>query len=150
MRNRFLVDTNVLVYAYDRSEPKKQKIALDILDHLVRTQVGVLSTQILAEFFWIVSRRIPAPLSIEDASKQVNLFVQSWPVLSITHLIVIEATRGVMVHHLSYWDAQVWATARLNQVPMVLSEDFNDGSTIEGIRFANPFVKGFKLPMFQI
>lgn len=74
MKNRFLVDTNVLIYADERSESKKQKIAVDILDHLVRTQLGVLSTQILAEFFWIVSRWIPAPLTTEDAFKEASLF----------------------------------------------------------------------------
>ena len=147
MKSKLLIDTNILVYAYDRAEPGKQKKALKTLDRLVKIQVGVLSTQILAEFFWIVTRRISAPLTVEDASQQVNFLAQSWLILDITPLIVTEATRGVTMHHLSYRDAQVWATARLNQVPMILSEDFSEGHTIEGIQFANPFLKGFKLPM---
>ena len=48
-------------------------------------------------------------------------------------------------HHLSYWDAQIWATAKLNQIPVVFSEDFFDGQTTEGIRFMNPFSAKFQL-----
>lgn len=57
----------------------------------------------------------------------------------ITDLIVLEAARGVRDHATSFWDAQVWATAKLNQIPVVLSEDFASGSVIEGVRFENPF-----------
>jgi len=55
------------------------------------------------------------------------------------------AGRGVRDHKLSYYDAQVWATARLNQVPVVFSEDFRDGSILEGVRFVNPFSPKFLL-----
>jgi predicted nucleic acid-binding protein len=49
----------------------------------------------------------------------------------------------VIRYQLSYYDAQIWAVARLNRIPLVLSEDFSDGSVIEGVRFANPFADGF-------
>jgi predicted nucleic acid-binding protein len=57
----------------------------------------------------------------------------------------MEAGRGVRDHKLSYFDAQVWATARLNQVPVVFSEDFDDGSILGGVRFVNPFSQKFLL-----
>ena len=57
----------------------------------------------------------------------------------ITDFIVLEAARGVRDHVMSFWDAQVWATAKLNQIPVVFSEDFASGSVIEGVRFENPF-----------
>ena len=60
-------------------------------------------------------------------------------------MIVLEAARGVLDHNMSYYDAQVWASARLNQIPIIFSEDFNDGSVIEGVRFVNPFAGGFRL-----
>lgn len=63
----------------------------------------------------------------------------------LTPLIVLEAARGVRDHGLSYFDAQLWATARLNQVPLLLSEDFQDGCLLEGVRFLNPLVAGFDL-----
>lgn len=61
----------------------------------------------------------------------------------MTAAIVNEATVGVQQHHLSYWDAQLWATARLNQVAVVLSEDFASGSRRGGVRFVNPLQPGF-------
>jgi predicted nucleic acid-binding protein len=46
---------------------------------------------------------------------------------------------------MSFWDAQIWAAARLNQIPIIFSEDFNAGSAIEGVRFTNPFASGFQI-----
>ena len=60
-------------------------------------------------------------------------------------MIILEAARGVETHHLSFWDAQIWATARLNQIPIVFSEDFNTGASLEGVRFINPFATDFQI-----
>jgi predicted nucleic acid-binding protein len=138
-----LIDTNVLVYAYDRGEPRKQQRALDVLDRLVRTETGALSTQVLSEWFVTVTRKLQAPLSIADATERLGYLVQAWPVLNLSPMIVLEAARGVRDHQFSFWDAQIWATARLNQITLVLSEDFNVGATVEGVTFANPFADDF-------
>jgi len=145
MSDRVFVDTNVLVYAYDRSEPGKQQQALEVLDRLAVTGVGMISTQVLAEFFVAVTRKIPAPLSVAEAYERVKNYLQSWAVVDLTGMIVLEAARGVRDHQFSFWDAQIWATARLNQVPVVFSEDFTDGAVIEGIRFVNPFAESFDI-----
>lgn len=139
-----LIDTNVLVYAYDRSEPEKQRRALQVLDGLARTGHGCLSTQVLAEFFVAVTRKITAPLSVDQAVERIEHLAQVWPVFPITAEVVIEAVRGVREHQLSFWDAQVWAVARLNRVGVVLSEDFNPGAVIEGVRFIDPFTGDFQ------
>jgi predicted nucleic acid-binding protein len=55
----------------------------------------------------------------------------------------MEAGKAKRDYMLSYYDAQIWATARLNQVPVVFSEDFNDGLVLEGVRFVNPFGQDF-------
>jgi len=145
MSDRGFVDTNVLVYAYDRSEPEKQRQALEVLDRLAMTRAGVISTQVLAEFFVAVTGRIPAPLSMAEALERLKNYLQSWAVVDLTGFIVLEAARGVREHQFNFWDAQIWATARLNQVPVVFSEDFTDGAVIEGVRFVNPFAKSFKI-----
>ncbi len=145
MAGEVLVDANVLVYAYDRAEPKKQGQALAALRHLVTGGQGRLSAQILGEFFRAVTAKIRAPLRVSDAYGQVAALIRAWPVLPITPMIVLEAARGTRDHHLAYWDAQVWATARLNQIPILLSEDFKDGYVLEGVRFVNPFARTFDL-----
>jgi predicted nucleic acid-binding protein len=143
MADEILVDTNVLVYAYDRAEARKQKQALETLRRLAVGGRGRLSAQILGEFFRAVTQKIPSPLSPGDAHGQIATLIRAFPALPITPLIVLEAARGVRDHRLNYWDAQVWATARLNQIPLVLSEDFKDGLVLDGVRFVNPFARAF-------
>lgn len=145
MSNGVFVDTNVLVYAYDRSEPEKQRRATEVIDALVLQNAGIISTQVLAEFFISVTRKIKAPLNVADAYQRLEDLVQVWTVVEITHSVPLEAARGVRDYQFHFWDAQIWATARLSQVPLVLSEDFNSGATIEGVRFENPFAPTFDL-----
>jgi predicted nucleic acid-binding protein len=140
-----LIDTNVLVYAYDRTAGDKQVRARDVLDRLAGSGRGVLTAQVLAEFFVAVTRKLTIPLSPSEARSSLDNYLRAWPVLDVTGLIVSEAARGVDQHTLSYWDAQIWATARLNQISLILSEDFNSEAVIEGVRFENPFDPAFVL-----
>ncbi len=143
MSDRVLVDTNILVYAYDRSEAQKQQRAIEVLNSLVFTGAGVLSTQILAEFFVSVTRKITIPLSVDQAVERIENYLRAWRVVDVTGMIVLEAARGVRDHQLNFWDAQIWATARLNQISIVYTEDFNVDSSIEGVQFVNPLSETF-------
>ena len=140
-----LIDTNLLIYLYDQNEPIRQSRAMDVLDQLELMGLGRLSVQNLAEFFSVSTRKLSPPLSPNEALEQLNLFTRVWPVYDLTPLIVLEASRGVRDYQMSYYDAQIWATARLNQIPTIFSEDFNVGATLEGIQFANPFAPDFEL-----
>lgn len=140
---KVLVDTNILAYAYDRSVPEKQARAFAVIDQLAVTRRGLLSTQVLAEFFVVVTRKLAQPLEVGAAYERLANYISSWPVVEVTSLVILEAARGVRDHGFSYWDAQIWATARLNQVKVVLSEDFATNSTIEGVTFLNPFLPDF-------
>lgn len=137
-----LVDTNLLVYAYDPRDPAKNVQAQTILKALHENKIGYLSVQSLAEFI-NASRKLAIPIA--TALSYTQAFALSWPILDLTPQVVMEAGRGVRDHLLPYYDAQIWATARLNQIPVLFSEDFNSGSTLEGIRFVNPFAAGFRL-----
>lgn len=139
-----LIDTNLLVYAHDRGEYVKQGQAIELLGQLQSAGSGRLSAQCLAEFFSVVTRGPSPRLTISEASLQVERLARVWPVVDVTSQIVLEATRGVREYQFSFWDAQIWAAARLNQIPTVFSEDFSDGSVLEGVRFVNPFSAGFR------
>lgn len=80
-----------------------------------------------------------------DARLRIVEFVDTWHVLDVTAQIVVNAARGVVEHQLNYWDALLWATAQANQVPYILSEDFQDGIRIEGVRILNPFHADFEV-----
>lgn len=142
---RVLIDTNVLVYAYDRREPEKQRQAIHVLEQLQLTQSGCMSVQCLAEFFRVVNRGSQPILSYEMALTQLAALADAWPVFNLTAMVVIEAARGMGSHQLSYWDAQIWATAHLNQIPVIFSEDFAPNTTREGVHFVNPFAPDFNL-----
>ena len=138
-----LIDTNVLVYAHDRGEFVKQQQAIRALEALQLAGTGRLTAQVLAEFFRVVTKSARPLLTIEQARQQLGYIARTWPVLDVTPLVVLEAARGVQDHQLSYYDAQVWATARLNQIPVIFSEDFTSGITLEGVRIINPFASDF-------
>lgn len=133
----------ILVYVYDRSEPVKQQRALETLDSILSAGIGVISTQMLAEFFVTVTWRLTVPLTVAEAYTRLENLLQVWPVVVMSDLTVLEAARGVRDYQMSFWDAQIWAAARLNQITTVLSEDFNSGAVIEGVRFINPFAPDF-------
>lgn len=140
-----LIDTNLLVYAHDRGEYEKQDQAIKTLSILYANGSGRLSVQCLAEFFSATTRGSQPKLSTEQATRQVENFLHAFQVYDLTAMIVLEAARGVRSHSLSYFDAQIWATARLNQVPIIFSEDFAGGTILEGVRFVNPFAPDFFL-----
>jgi predicted nucleic acid-binding protein len=122
-----LIDTNVLVYAHDPRDQVKQAQALLVIDTLIATQRAVLSVLCLSEFFAVVTRRLPDPLTATEARAQVERFVRACRVLDLTPVAALEACRGVEQHGMSIWDALIWAVARLNQVPCVLTEDAQHG-----------------------
>lgn len=138
-----LIDTNILVYSVDLAEPKKQKAARELMGLLQFQQQGCLSVQCIGEFFNVVSHGKLPRMTLLDAAKQVELFLQSFPVFPLTPGVVREAVRAVSTYQLAYFDAQIWACAHLNQIPTIFTEDFSDGQTIEGIRFVNPFAETF-------
>lgn len=145
MADKIMVDTNVLLYAYDRGDPVKQPQAVAVLDCLATLRMGVLTPQVLAEFFVNATRKLKPPLSIEEAYDRIQNYLLAWEVLDVRGTIVLEAVRGVRTHKMAYWDAQIWASARLHQIGVIFSEDFNVGAVVEGVRFVNPFADGFDL-----
>lgn len=140
MSAKFFVDSNILAYAYDTTNPNKQIAALRILDQLATSGTGVVSTQVLAEFFVTVAENhgFSGALSVDQAMNRVQNYIQAWEVVEVTGMIVLEAIRGVRDYQFSFWEAQIWATAKLNQISFVYSEDFNVDAVIEGVRFVNP------------
>jgi predicted nucleic acid-binding protein len=145
MIGRALIDSNVLVYAADPSDRRKQDRAIAALDELARAGRGALSTQVLGEFFRVATERLRPPVTPAEAHRRIALLIDAWMVCPITPPVVLEAARGAREFRLAYWDAQLWATARLNQLDTILSEDFEDGRVLDGVRFIDPFAPSFDI-----
>jgi predicted nucleic acid-binding protein len=145
MAARYLVDTNLLVYTVDRREPEKRERARDVLRRLSLAGSAALPAQVLSEFSSACLRKLEPRPDPETVRREVERLLLAFPVLPLTGPVVLEALRGVREYLLSYYDAQIWAVARLGQVGMVLSEDFNAGAVLDGVLFANPLESSFDL-----
>ncbi len=145
MNGRVLLDTNILVYAEDANETEKRPLAQGVMAHLIATEQATITSQILGEYYYTVTRLFPTTLGPQAASARLDRFVELMSVFEMSATVVLEAARGVVRYRMHYYDAQIWAAARLNGIGLVLSEDYQDGQEIEGVRFANPFVEGFDL-----
>ena len=139
MTDKVFFDTNILVYAYDTHDLLKQKTAIDLILANSRVDQGVISVQVLGEFFNVVTRRIPQPLTIDEARTAINH-------LTIMETIDIDTTlvnRAIDVHHkyaTSYWDSLIIAAAERGQCPQLISEDMNNQQQYFGVTVINPFV----------
>jgi predicted nucleic acid-binding protein len=140
-----LIDTNLLVYAFDQNDPVRQDRAVKLLREIELRGIGRLSVQALAEFYSASTRRLRPPLVPAEAFDHIERLARAFLILDLTPQVVLEAARGARDHHLNYWDAQVWAIARLNQIVVVLSEDFSAGASLEGVRFVDPLAAEFDL-----
>ena len=133
------VDTNVLVYAHDRSEVRKQSVARGLLEELWANQTGVLSTQILQEFYVVATRKFDPPLSRRAAREIVALY-GTWPLVQIDLPLILTASELEERHKLSLWDALVVEAARRAGAARLVTEDLQGGRMIGGVRIEDPFL----------
>ncbi|MGH2484270.1 MAG: PIN domain-containing protein [Candidatus Limnocylindria bacterium] len=132
------VDTNVLVYAHDTSETRRQPIARALLDDLWTSRTGLLSTQILQEFYVVATRKFHPPMSRRAAREVVALY-GTWPIVQIDVTLVLTASEVEERHKLSFWDALVVEAARVAGAARLVTEDLQDGRSISGVRIVDPF-----------
>jgi predicted nucleic acid-binding protein len=145
----YLIDTNVLICAYDERDPARQLRAIAVLEALEGSQLGALTVQVLGEFFVNVTRKPLNPLSAHEARLSASRLCRSWIVFGITPHTHLRAAEGVRDHALSYWDALLWATALENDVPFILTEDQQDRRLVDDVRYLNPFAADFDLGLLR-
>jgi len=143
-----LIDSNLLIYPFDVRDSFKQNRARQILSLLDTHRTGLLPSQALSEFSNVMLRKLKLPAA--QVYTLIDRFEQVYTVLPLTAPVVLEAVRGVRDHNFAYYDAQIWAAAKLNQISSVLSEDFATGSTVEGVAFQNPLEPNFDLKLLSV
>ena len=124
MNAKIFIDTNILVYAFDSSEKEKQEIAQNLLANEGSTGEIALSTQVLQEFFVTVTRKLKEPLSIDDASKTIQLF-SAYPVVQINPRLILRAIERHQYESFSFWDALIVEAALQSGSQVLLSEDMH-------------------------
>ena len=136
--DKVFVDTNVLVYAYDKDAGEKHRVAVNIMKDLWRSGFGIISAQILQEFFVTLTKKIAAPLDISVVRETIRRLAR-WDVLLIDVDTIISATELQERYKYSFWDSLIIASAIAGGAKTVLSEDLADGQTIQGVTIKNPF-----------
>jgi predicted nucleic acid-binding protein len=149
MAARYLIDMNLLLYALNRREPAKRERAREVLWRVGGAGSAALPTQVLSEFANACLRKLEPRPDPATVRREVERLLLAFPVLPLTGPAVLEALRGVRKHLLSYFDTQVWAVARLGQVSVVLSEDFNPVAVLDGVSIANPLDPAFDLAALE-
>jgi predicted nucleic acid-binding protein len=139
MSGKRFVDTNILIYAHDLDAGGKHERAAAILRNLWETGTGVISVQVLQEFYVNVTRKIPQPLAPAIARGLIAAY-RAWHVEAPTAETVISASEIQERNQLSFWDSMILAAAAQAGAEILLSEDLSHGQVIEGIRVENPFL----------
>ena len=136
--DKIFVDTNVLVYAHDVDAGQKHQIAQQLLTDLWNNRTGVLSVQVLQEFYVTVTRKLIHHLSAKEARNIIRNYL-TWHIEINDPLSVLNASRIEEKCKLSFWDALIVAAASKANVSKILTEDLNAGQIINGILIENPF-----------
>ncbi|MDX1582285.1 MAG: PIN domain-containing protein [Thermoanaerobaculia bacterium] len=132
------VDTNVLVYRYDLTETRKQRVAEEWLTALWKTRAGRISTQILQELYVTLTRKLSRGLRTGEARTIVQA-LEAWTPLPIEPSLIREAWRIEDRHQISFWDALVVAAALRSGSTILLTEDLQDGMEVGSLRVLDPF-----------
>ncbi|NQU16196.1 MAG: PIN domain-containing protein [Desulfobacteraceae bacterium] len=133
--SKIFIDTNILVYSLDQFDPVKQKKCRSLLETLVGDFQGVISTQVLQEFYVTAVKKLGAePLLIKDILHAYERF----ETVIITPDTNKEAIDCSIINRLSFWDALIIVAAESAQCEKLWSEDLNDGQIIRGVRIENP------------
>ncbi len=138
MRDRTFVDTNILVYAHDLDAGNKHEIARGIVSELWESRSGVLSTQVLQEFYVTLTRKIPTPL-VKPTVRGIVKSYFNWDVVLNDAQIILQASEIEETYRLSFWDALIVSAAFSRNTATILTEDLNHGQYVEGILIKNPF-----------
>ena len=133
---RCFIDTNVLVYLFDADSPGKQARSRELLEEVADS--AVLSTQVLAEFYVAVTRKLGKPLPASEAWAAVESLCE-FEVRPVHAALVKSAIRRSQDSHLSYWDALIVETAMEADASALLTEDMQHGQQFDHLRVINPF-----------
>jgi predicted nucleic acid-binding protein len=136
MPGRSFLDSTLLVYTDDRSEPRKQEAALALVELCRRRSSGVVSSQVLQEYFVAATRKLGVPAEI--ARRKVELFAR-FDLFVIGLDDILAAIDLHRLHRFSLWDALIVRAASRSGCSVLFSEDLQHGRRIDGLEIVNPF-----------
>jgi len=135
----FFIDTNVLVYAYDRSAGEKHAIAAKLIEQCWENESGCLSLQVLQEFYITVTQKIARPLDPQTA-RQLVADLAHWRLHILAVSDLLQAIDLQQAYRLSFWDAMILQSAVHQGCKQLFSEDLSHGQLYGNMKVVNPYI----------
>jgi predicted nucleic acid-binding protein len=137
MAARSFLDTNILIYSVDRADPAKQNTALELIARHAKDRSGVISTQVLQEFYSAATRKLGIePLQARQLLRDFRVF----DIVQVTPAIIEEGIDCSILHQLSFWDGLILAAAATAKSTELVSEDLSHQQKLQDITIRNPFL----------
>jgi len=143
MKDKVFLDTNIIVYAHDRSSREKHAVAREIMDYLWESRKGVISVQVLQEFFVCVTKKIVKPLHLKNA-RTILEYLLNWDVVVNDKYVTLKAIDLQEKYQFSFWDSLVIQAAIQGKARILFSEDLADGQVVKDLKILTPFNKEWK------
>jgi|SRR5450631_2062389 predicted nucleic acid-binding protein len=140
MNDRFFLDTNIFVYSFDQSTPQKTEIADRLINQALTTGKGVISYQVVQEFFNAAYRRFPEPMQIEQAEYFLASVLRPLWTVDSSPALCIKALGIYDRFHIQWYDALIVAGALKAECGILYSEDFQNGQKFDFLEIRNPFL----------
>lgn len=136
-----LIDTNILVYAYDISEGEKHSVSRDLLKQIWEEGGGVVCLQNLMEFFVIITDKVENPISVTEAKTLIEDFLKSdnWRIIDRDADTFLNAVDLVSEHKIHLWDAVIAACMKENDITEIVTENKKDFEKVPDIKVTVPF-----------
>lgn len=140
MSARFFLDTNIFVYSFDRNSSTKNRRAAQLIRQAVTTRKGIVSYQVVHEFFNVALRRFAQPMSVPEAEQYLSAVFRPLLAIQSSPALISEALRLTARHRLSWYDSLIVAAATEGGCGILYSEDLQHGQRIGDLRIENPFL----------
>lgn len=140
MSDKFFLDTNIFVYTFDPRAPAKAKKAAQLIRQAADTGRGIVSYQVVQEFFSVAFRRFLEPMSMAEAEQYLITVFRPLLAIHSSPALYVEALRITGKLHIRWYDSLVVAAALEGQCETLYTEDLQHGQKIEGMRIENPFL----------
>jgi predicted nucleic acid-binding protein len=139
MKDKYFLDTNILVYSFDGSQPAKQKISRQLIKRGLEEGIGCISYQVIQEFLNVATRKFTVPIAYKDSRIYLSTVLE--PICEVYASIDLYHRALELVERWKYafYDALIIAAALQNNCTILYSEDLQDGQIIQELKIVNPF-----------
>ena len=140
MNGRFFLDTNVFVYSFDESAPEKASRAHKLIREAIDTRRGIVSDQVVQEFFNVALRRFAHPMTIADAEQYLSAIFRPLMAVHSSPALYAQALHLNNRYRLSWYDSLIVASAIAGDCSTLYTEDLQQGERPENLRIVHPFL----------